>query len=287
MKRIVIYHKGCVDGFASAWVAHLVFGDSAEYVAASYGDAPPDVTGAHVAIVDFSYPRAVLLDMKEKALGLVVIDHHKTAQAALDGLDFCVFDMDRSGAGMAWDYFLRPGQRPWIVDYVQDRDLWRFALPKSKEINGFIRTLPFDFDVWTKASELSRDDAAIRGAGALAYLEQYVREARHHTRRVTFLGHEGVPMINAVHVGISELVGALAEESPAGFAVGWFEKADGQINYSLRSRGDFDVSALAKSMGGGGHAKAAGFVSDCTPWELVDAGLPPQVGAGTFDEVKS
>ena len=276
MKRIVIYHKGCVDGFASAWVVHQVFGDGAEYVPAQYGSEPPDVTGAHVVIVDFSYPREKLLAMKEAAASLVVLDHHKTAQAALEGLDFCTFDMDRSGAGMAWDYFLRPGQRAWLVDYVQDRDLWRWRLPRSKEINAYIHTLPFDFSVWDQVSQLTVEEAAKLGVGAAAHLDQYVREVAKHARAVTFLGHD-VLMVNAAHVGISELVGSLADQNPGGFAVGWFEREDGKIQYSLRSRGDFDVSAIAKKMGGGGHKNAAGFDSDCVPWELIEAWGTPEV----------
>jgi nanoRNase/pAp phosphatase (c-di-AMP/oligoRNAs hydrolase) len=49
----------------------------------------------------------------------------------------------------------------------------------------------------------------------------------------------------------------------------WWQRADGKFQYSLRSRnhlkeGDdsFDVSELAKLMGGGGHKNAAGFESD-------------------------
>ena len=38
--------------------------------------------------------------------------------------------------------------------------------------------------------------------------------------------------------------------------------SDGRFQYSLRSRGDFDVSELAKKHGGGGHKGAAGFVVD-------------------------
>ena len=32
-----------------------------------------------------------------------------------------------------------------------------------------------------------------------------------------------------------------------------------EVNWSLRSTGDCDVSAIAKKLGGGGHKHAAGF----------------------------
>ena len=39
----------------------------------------------------------------------------------------------------------------------------------------------------------------------------------------------------------------------------WFERADNQIQFSLRSIGDIDVSEIAKVYIGGGHKNAAGF----------------------------
>lgn len=38
---------------------------------------------------------------------------------------------------------------------------------------------------------------------------------------------------------------------------------------SLRSRGDVDVAAIAKALGGGGHARAAGFEMKGTPEEII------------------
>jgi nanoRNase/pAp phosphatase (c-di-AMP/oligoRNAs hydrolase) len=51
----------------------------------------------------------------------------------------------------------------------------------------------------------------------------------------------------------------------APFAAAYFDHADGHRVFSLRSRGDFDVGALARQVGvslgfsGGGHKAAAGF----------------------------
>jgi hypothetical protein len=44
------------------------------------------VTGLDVAIVDFSYKRPVMVELASKAKSILVLDHHKTAQADLDGL---------------------------------------------------------------------------------------------------------------------------------------------------------------------------------------------------------
>lgn len=264
MSNLVIYHAGCVDGFTAAWCAWLHFGRNADLVAAHYGDVPPDVTGRNVRIVDFSYPRETLLAMRHAASELRVLDHHKTAQADLVGLDFCTFDMNRSGAGLAWDELLGPLMaRPALVDYVEDRDLWRWVLPDSRVISAYIATVDRDLSIWSRlAAELdeSLDVAAAKGAVALRVVDQYVDSVSTRPGRTTLAGVD-VPIVNTTFA-TSELVGKLAESAP--FAVGWFERGDGKIVYSLRSRGaeGADVSAIAKQFGGGGHRNAAGFTVD-------------------------
>lgn len=47
------------------------------------------------------------------------------------------------------------------------------------------------------------------------------------------------------------------------------EEGDGKIKGSLRSKHDKDVNAIAKSFGGGGHIKAAGFTSELPEEEIV------------------
>lgn len=261
---LVIYHGDCLDGFCAAWLAWRKFGAHARYQAAWYGHEPPDVRGMRVFILDFSFARRQLMQMAERAHGLVLLDHHLTAQEDLEGLAApgldIIFDMARSGAGLARDYF-HPGLKSWIVDYTQDRDLWRFALPQSKLVNAFIATMKPSFEEYDLVHRtITVERAAELGRGAAAYNDMYVEKLSMHARRVRFAGYDDIPLVNAPYVGISDLVGALA--ATALFAVGWFQRGDGQISFSLRSRGEFDVSDLARLFGGGGHSKAAGFTLD-------------------------
>lgn len=260
MTTLIIYHAGCIDGFTAAWCAWQHFRDDAEYAPGVYGNPPPDVTGRDVLIVDFSYPRDVLLDMTSKAKSIRVFDHHKSAQEALAGLGFCVFDMERSGAGITWDELFE-GNRPPLVDYVEDRDLWRFRLPHSKEINAYIGSIDHTFANWNDLSCDLRDGdgrAILAGKALLRAVDRYVGAMVEHAREVTIADHR-VLCVNAPYINTSELVGHLAERNAGPFAVGWFQRADGLYQYSLRSRGDFDVSEIAKRFGGGGHKNAAGF----------------------------
>jgi len=265
MSRIVIYHGGCPDGFTAAWVYwrmfrsnDTVFGDT-EYFAATIGEPPPDVAGRDVIIVDYSYPRDVLVKMHGDARTLKLLDHHKSAMDRLSDLTFCTFDMNRSGAMMAHDSLVTPiGSRPWVVDYVQDYDLWRFDLPKSKEVNAWIKSQPRTFEAWDELNRQGVERAKILGAAVLVFQEQYMRSICEESSGRSFHGYS-VPVVNCGYPMISEVVGKLAESAP--FAVGWYVGGDGLYHYSLRSRGEdgMDVCEIAKRFGGGGHKNAAGF----------------------------
>jgi hypothetical protein len=312
-KTLVIYHGKCIDGFTAAWVCWRKFGDEAEYYPGIYQEPSPDVAGKDVVMVDFSYKFDAMVEIVMAANSVLVLDHHKSAQEDLKGLAEAthkdkvniVFDMDRCGAGIAWDYFFSKGKqpwRPWLIDYVEDRDLWRWDLPRSRDISAYIAAVDQDFLAWDKLAHSTHwTDAADRGSAVVAYVDRYVREMCEQTQTVDFESEYGnftVPVVNAPYINISELCGALAEtqcqycEGRAGlegrdkgdplpateenmvvcpncenaghvpFSIGWFQRGDGKYHYSLRSRGNFDVSALATKYGGGGHKNAAGFVSD-------------------------
>lgn len=265
---LVIFHAQCRDGWCAAWVVGQKFPD-AEFVEGMYGQAPPDVTGRHVIMADFSYPRAEMETIAEKANTLTVYDHHKTAVAALKDLPGAIhFDIGRSGAGIAWDVLNQGAPRPWLVDYVEDRDLWRHQLPNSELVNAFIATLEFSHGAWEEASRAPLDAAVGLGEVAHAKTQQYVREVAKNARRITFEGYE-IPIVNAPQVDISELLASMLETSGTPFVMGWWQRADGMFAHSLRSKGDFDVSGLAKRHGGGGHKNAAGFQAR-TPVAIKD-----------------
>lgn len=269
-QRVVVFHAECIDGFTAAWAAWLKFGDKdTEYLPARYGDAPPNVVDREVFVVDFSYPREVMLQMKERALGVLVLDHHRTAEAALEDLDFAIFDMERSGAGMAWDFLCRAemGPRPWLISYVEDRDLWRFKLANSKAINAWIGAFRREsFQHWNQLFHQGVESAIEKGEAVLQYVDRYVSEMAKQARFILADGYDRVPLVNAPYINTSELVGHLAEDAP--FAIGWFQRGDGVYQYSLRSneKSSVDVSKIAAARGGGGHYHAAGFTSKEKVW---------------------
>lgn len=258
MKTIVIYHGNCYDGLTAAWCARRVHPD-AEFVAANYGEDPPDVTGAHVFVVDFSYPRDVLLQMRDKAASIKVLDHHKTAQEALADLDFATFDMERSGAGLAWDYFVG-GPRPPIVEHVEDRDLWRFSLARTKDFHAAMTSWPMTFESWDQIAAMHPDDVRNEGIAIRRMIENTARKFAERAGTITLAGVQF--WVTNVPVEFTSEVGeVLRQREPKRPVCNWSADMEtGETYCSLRSDSEGpDVSEIAKKFGGGGHRNAAGF----------------------------
>ena len=256
---LIVYHGNCYDGFSAAWVLHRALGGDAELYPARYGEPPPDVQGRDVYVVDFSWPREEMLAVSRAARELLVLDHHKTAQEACAGLDFCLFDMGRSGCRMAWDH-CHPEEPPpsWLL-HVEDRDLWKFAQPHTKEVHAHVASLPMTLEAWDELHATPIEDVVESGRAVSRYIDRDVEKASQEARVIDFCDHR-VVAVNVPYQNASEMGSYLIGQHPdADFAMGWFQRADGRFQFSLRSRSGFDVSEVAKRFGGGGHAGAAGF----------------------------
>lgn len=295
----VIYHGGCSDGWCAAWIAAHALGIGEEnLIRASYGSklpyeklCPQDT----IYLVDFSYPRAELLELATLVDKVVVLDHHKTAQAELADLHGCdlgievVFDMNRSGARIVFDELMVPRipmsnetynlltVAELISRYVQDRDLWQWKLESSREMSAFLASIPFTLAEWNKLINTPLRTMVEGGRAIERYIERKTEELVRPSRfMLADIGaFHGIALTN-ICVGApgSEVLSILALGRP--FACGWSQNGDGSYYYSLRSNNsDVDVGAFARSMrdrgtafAGGGHAKAAGFSSRYRPDEL-------------------
>ena len=262
MKVAILYHNDA-DGFGAAYACRKAFDADEEmfFHPVQYGQPVPELpeTIEELFIVDFSYDRETCEALAGK-YKLTILDHHKTAEKELAGLPYAIYDMSRSGAVLAWEFFFfKEGVPvPTILKYVQDRDLWKFELPKSKEINAYIATLPNEFEAWAK---FDLETAMHCGQAVIAFQEQQICRAIRNKRLEEIAGHT-VLVVN-LSDNISEVGNELCQRFPEyPFSASYCDRADGKRSYSLRSIGEFDVSAIAKQFGGGGHRNAAGYTID-------------------------
>ena len=200
------------------------------------------------------------------------------------GEHIVIHDNDQSGAMLAWRFFHPGTEVPMLIQHIDDRDRWQFKLDGSRELHAVLTSLkPWTFDQWDhicaetgyRANDGTGIDALYRdGAVLLRSHKQQVKSALKQARPCRLL--KSVPKPGGEHwealfpvdaTGLAanapfDLASTLGHElanKSGTFGLVWSMAGDGQIHCSLRSNGEYDVSAIAKTFGGGGHRNAAGF----------------------------
>jgi hypothetical protein len=287
---VVIYHGHCDDGFAAAWACWRRWPD-AQYVPMQYGDPLPDIAGKRVLMVDFSLKAGAMREAAKVAASIVVLDHHKTAEAELAEwtlhscgsgkggaahvadiagmIDDCrdlsgepivaVFDMDKSGCRLAWEFCHPDEDLPRLLQHIEDRDLWRFKIEHTREVSAALRVCDKEFDLWDRLAAnvmflVNDGDAILRAQ------QKHVADFLENAYLAEVAGFT-VPVLNVPYAYASECGHALLKKYPeVPFAATWFRGREGKILWSLRSEDTReDVGVIAAMLGGGGHRNASGF----------------------------
>jgi len=269
-KPLILYHgRNCPDGFAAALAAWLFYAGRAEFLGLDHGDIKsvndlPALVGRAVYILDFSFSPEITRQIEERAAKLVMLDHHKSAADKLTGFacrcGVVYFDMHKSGAHLAWEFFLPEQPVPDLVRFVEDRDIWVWQYAESP---GFLAALdmePFEFERWRDISTFDAAKLASyveRGRAMDEKFSKLAFDIADGAQPINFNGQGGL-MVNAPGV-FHSLVGEILSKESGSFALMWSVDKSGLIKAGLRSQRGFSCIALAESMGGGGHAQACGF----------------------------
>lgn len=185
-----------------------------------------------------------------------------------------VLDNNKSGALLAWEYFHPNTEVPALIRHIDDRDRWQFKLEGSRELHAALQSYkPWSFEQWKVLLNdwdlLHRNDLMLEGLAILRAQEQNIASMLKQAQKcrierlvaggaLVLLG-EGLALNAPIHQ--SEIGHELANASDT-FGLVWYLSADNRAKCSLRSNGDYDVSAIARAFGGGGHRNAAGFEID-------------------------
>jgi oligoribonuclease NrnB/cAMP/cGMP phosphodiesterase (DHH superfamily) len=186
----------------------------------------------------------------------------------------------KSGAMLAWEHFHPEEEVPHFIKWVDDRDRWQFKLEESEAFHAGMSSIkPWTFKKWEHIIvDYDRtNDIVSQGKAILTAKNQEVKSLAKYAREVVINPDEvdfedriypedGKEEFNVMYKGLavnsplhmSEIGHELANVSGT-FGLIWYLGKENRAKISLRSNGDYDVSAIAKIFGGGGHKNASGF----------------------------
>jgi uncharacterized protein len=265
----ILYHGGCPDGFGGAFAAWKKFGDTADYIPVKHGRPVPEhLDGKDLFLIDFCFPQDKMDELKSVAKSVTVLDHHEGVRAVATQFPG-VFDPRHSGATIAWNFFHPTVAAPRLLEYVEDGDLYRFALQDARQVLAYVYTLTESFsdidekntNQWNVLANELDDPAQYErivqtGTLFLQYHEHVVVHGIHRADTVVFEGYECF-LTGSTGEFASDIGNRLARLKPP-LALVLSADADG-IRVSLRSDGSVNVAELAQKYGGNGHPAAAGF----------------------------
>ena len=276
---IVIYHKRCPDGFGAAYAAWKKFGDSAEYIPAGYGDDLPEgLEGKEVYILDFAFENPGAMEhLLEIAKHVVVLDHHESSKELAEKAPDHVFDTKRSGATIAWTYFHPEAPMPRLMQYLEDGDLYRYALPETRDLFSYLVVQADEFAAWDKLAQTLEDDAArekflVKAAAYTEYFELLAEISVEAAKKVRFEGIECYFTTAMPSITMRSYIGHKLYEKLPPIALIVSAHPDG-FGVSLRGNGSVDVAKIAAKFGGGGHPVSSGFFipnGTPVPWVEID-----------------
>lgn len=245
--------------------------------------------GVDVVIVDFSFPPDELKKMATVANSILVLDHHQTAEEQLaefpsagssfeeyiklrklGGKIHVLFDMKRSGAGIAWDFFYPSVERPRLIDLIEDRDIWGKKYPESDPLFEVLSLSDYTRDIFNDLLSDKKLDTMVKKGTIyrelkLRQIKQMITES---ARIVKCCGYD-VPVMMCPLGYTSDTGAELAKNHP--FAILYWDMADGKRKLSFRSREDgVDVAEIAKRFGGGGHAVSSGAIVESGDMAITD-----------------
>ena len=261
----VIYHGQCPDGFAAALCAWLYFEGRGDYIPMTHSQPLPDLTGKSVYMLDIAFSRSKMEIAGVQADFLMVLDHHQSAQEDLHGVTCrcgkISFNLNQSGARMAWEYF-HPGKTlPALIKHVEDRDLLQWLHADTASYLASLDVGPYHFHRWAGIMSMNEhkfSEFMARGKAMHAQTVKLARQLALDARDITVLGTSG-RVANAPNVLHSAVGEELLKECST-FAMLWCLEENGtRIKVGLRAGPGFDTIPIARAFGGGGHPYASAF----------------------------
>lgn len=254
---LCIYKDKSVEGFACAWAIWRKFKNDFEFIPGSPTTIISNCRNRDIIIVGFSYNETDIMNILNEANSVTLIDNNKTSFDIIKNYKLLgIVNCNKSACILAWDYFHNTVP-PMFMEYIQNREFWKFDLPYSKEVCAAITNYNLTFDNYDDLYETYIDDLVIEGQGILRKLNNDVENIIKYKKDVYF-GDIKIPIVNCPYFYSNECSNFLADKYGVGASV---YCVDNNFIFSLKSsaNSDIDVYKIVQDYRGTGTKHSAEF----------------------------
>ena len=269
-KNIIgIYHKDCVDGTTAAAVLLRKFPDITLFPLHHSYESPevePIVAAAggssDVYMVDCALGVEELL---EEGNTITIIDNHIEVKDNLEALDSAndhvtfIFDEEKSEASLTWASLFPDEEKPEIIKFVEDSDLWQWELGEdTKYVNNYLSILVNNpQEILKLFDNAALEEVKIKGKAISDYVDFNVTKLTEGRKPLNIrVGPHEIPAYN-VTTHVSSVGSNLSRDLDK--AVGLYTITGEIVRLEFRSKEHHNPTSyeLARQLGGGGHRDSA------------------------------
>ncbi len=262
-KSIIVYYHHDEDGFGAAWSAWKKFGNKADYLEINFDeeDAVPEYKNKEIYFLDFCPTERTIKMLSRVNKKVVIIDHHISSKSLTESVPEHVYGDKNSGAVLSWKYFHPSKKVPKLLEYIEDKDIWKWKIKNTKEILNALFLREKDFKIWNKIARDLEDKEKRKkyieeGLVMEKYKEKIISKIVNKAEKVNFDGKEAWAVNSPI---FNSEVGDILVNDKNTIGLMWSYR-DGEIKTGIRSKDTLaDVSKIAQKFGGGGHRNAGGF----------------------------
>lgn len=225
----------------------------------------------YVFITDLSISQELATYLNRRG-NVNLFDHHKTSLELSKTYDWAFVNTNYCATYIFYHFLstvcdLRTYQE--FVRLVNDHDLWLHQDPRSRQLARLLDLFGRKYFIFRIVSAPNRFFLPFETV-ILESTDEKIREYLESVKVIILTDEEGYMYVLAIAEKYTSELGEylLNKYQECSYVV--ILKLDiNSVSVSLRSRGDFDVSEIARRYGGGGHKAAAGFrlgISELGKW---------------------
>lgn len=263
--QCVMYHFPCSDGFGSYFSARYNIKHKVKYIGIKRGQEIPDISLMNIVVIDFSFDIEQLRKLRNNGNKIMILDHHSSAQENLQGEEGVFFDMNRSGAVLAWNYFT-DDPVPYFLELIQDIDLWKFNYKDSEPFNTILCNSSFNYNNYLKYLDKNCLEEAINnGQAIIQYNNNLVNiESKKAKLKLLMTPNDNIFQVKVLNCTSHWLFSKIGDKLTTGtnyVAFLWYydHESDKYIISLRTSNKSIDVGKIAAEFNGGGHPGASSF----------------------------
>lgn len=269
----IYYHSKDFDGYCSGAILKKRF-PNAEFIGYDYGEPFEIEVGEPVIMADVSLPMSTMLKVAQASnYQFTWIDHHASAIKDYHFLVgngkspiHAILQDGVSACELTWNYCFPNEPMPEAVKLLGEYDTWRNQnkdrwdneiMPFQwgmRSISNSLETFPMDL---FHASQAEIDEIIEKGRLILNYQKQQNEITCRGAFEAIIRGYRAICVnSNTFNSGLFE---SIYDEEKHDLMIPFAFTGKAWKLSLYTTKDDIDCSEIAKSLGGGGHKKAAGF----------------------------